>query len=191
MADYVFYCCDCKQTFVGADYEATEKPRCPKCHRQTKPTGITKKEWLKMSREEWMIRLQELTKQEDAREKRNEYTQSVGVEYEEKSEQEEESFLDSWYADVGKKIKKWAQGIFVVEVIASILGGIIFLIANEDSALIIYGLLILILGPIFAWISSWFVYAFGELVDKTAANERNTQNMLKLMIENNIKNEEK
>ena len=48
-----------------------------------------------------------------------------------------------------------------------------------------------IVGPIIAWVYSWILYTFGELVDKTVANERNTQNILKLMLENNTKDDTK
>ena len=46
--------------------------------------------------------------------------------------------------------------------------------ASLEDAL--YGITAIV-GPIIAWVSSWIMYAFGELVDKTASNERNTQNI--------------
>ena len=39
----------------------------------------------------------------------------------------------------------------------------------------------MIIGPLVAWISSWMLYAFGELVEKTIDNENNTRNILNKM----------
>ena len=38
-------------------------------------------------------------------------------------------------------------------------------------------------GPIVAWVSSWILYAFGELVDKTCKNEQNTKAIVDLLQE--------
>jgi len=84
--------------------------------------------------------------------------------------------LDNLYENIGDKIKSWAKWIFVVEAIGAIITGLIFLFAYEDR--ILYGLLTLICGPIGAWIGSWILYAFGELVEKTHENENNTRQIL-------------
>ena len=68
---------------------------------------------------------------------------------------------------------------------------IIMLFTAEDGWMIFTAIMTAVVGPIIAWVFSWILYAFGELVDKTAANERNTQNILKLMLENNTKDEAK
>ena len=47
-----------------------------------------------------------------------------------------------------------------------------------DEELIIYGLLTILLGPIVAWVSSWTLYGFGELVDKTCEIAENTKNAM-------------
>ena len=44
-----------------------------------------------------------------------------------------------------------------------------------DEYLIPYGLLVMVVGPIVAWVSSWFLYGFGELIDKASDIERNTR----------------
>ena len=64
----------------------------------------------------------------------------------------------------------------------------VMLFTAEDGGMIFAVLLTLLLGPVLAWVSSRILYAFGELVDKTCENERNTQNILKLMLENNVQN---
>jgi len=130
-------------------------------------------------------RQQEAEKKEQ---KREEYAQSIGVTYEEKVENNVESSVDGLYIDIGKKIKGWAKWIFIVEAIMFVIGAIVMLFTAEDGGMIFAALLTLVLGPVLAWVSSWILYAFGELVDKTCENERNTQNILKLMLENNVQN---
>lgn len=75
------------------------------------------------------------------------------------------------YNDIGGKIKGLAKGIFVVESILTMFSGVAFLLIDEDTVLI--GILVFILGPVIAWISSWFTYGFGELIDKTSEIARN------------------
>lgn len=96
------------------------------------------------------------------------------------------SFLDNLYADIGNKIKNWAKWIFTVELIAAVIGAIVMLISGEDE-LILGGILTLILGPIVAFVSTWILYGFGELIDKTSANERHTAEILSFLRENNKK----
>ncbi len=68
--------------------------------------------------------------------------------------------LDSLYENIGGKIKNWAKWIFIIEAIAAILAGFI-LAAEEDGAYI----LISIIGPLVAWVGSWLLYGFGELIE--------------------------
>lgn len=102
--------------------------------------------------------------------------------YNEKSE----PFLDLLYTDIGNEIKNWAKWIFIVELIAAVIGAIVMLISGEDE-LILGGILTLILGPIVAFVSTWILYGFGELIDKTSANERHTAEILSFLRENNKK----
>ncbi|MDY5940028.1 MAG: hypothetical protein SPJ23_00045 [Eubacteriales bacterium] len=75
--------------------------------------------------------------------------------------------LDNLYENIGGKIKNLAKWIFIIEAIGSIIAGLVLLFTDED--LILYGLLTLVCGPIFAWVGSWILYAFGELVEDTHA----------------------
>lgn len=70
--------------------------------------------------------------------------------------------LDNLYTDIGNKIKRWAKWIFIVEAIAAIIGGIALLIEEEFFS----GLAAILLGPIVAYVSTWLLYGFGEIVDK-------------------------
>lgn len=183
----VFYCSNCKQTFLGREYKETDRPPCPNCQKRTQTTGITKEAWVAMSKEERQEKLDALTQQEEKEKNRKTYAQSVGITYEENTNRNAETATDGWYTDIGKKIKGWAKTIFIVEAIMFVIGAIIMLFTAEDGWVFFAAIMTAIVGPIIAWVSSWILYAFGELVDKTVANERNTQNILKLLLENNTK----
>ncbi len=94
--------------------------------------------------------------------------------------------LDNLYKDIGIKIKVWAQVIFIVGAIGAVITGIV-LLADE---FILAGLLTLFCGPIVALISTWLLYAFGQLVDDThvardqnANIDKNLQMLAKPMID--------
>ena len=70
--------------------------------------------------------------------------------------------LDNLYDNIGGKIKNWAKWIFIIEAIGAIITGLVFLFSGSYTML---GLLILIFGPIIAWVGSWILYTFGELVE--------------------------
>lgn len=77
------------------------------------------------------------------------------------------------YDDIGEKIKNLAKATFFVEAIASIITGILFIFSDADWFFI--GIITIIFGPLVAWVSSWLLYGFGELIDKTCEIERNTR----------------
>lgn len=137
------------------------------------------------------IKQQEILQQQQAEEKeqkREAYASSVGISYKTRAAKAD-SLLDGLYANIGKKIKQWAKVIFIVEAIVLIIGALIMFIAAENATWTFLAIGTVVVGPIIAWVSSWILYAFGELVDKTAANEQNTQNILKLMLENSTKDD--
>ena len=67
------------------------------------------------------------------------------------------------YSNIGGKIKSWAVWVFIVEAIGAVIGGIA-LIANNDGLI---GVLTIVLGPIAAWVSSWLLYGFGQLIENS------------------------
>ena len=82
------------------------------------------------------------------------------------------------YDKIGGKIKGLAKAMFIVVTIPAVIVGIAILAIYEE--LMLYGLLILILGPIIAWVSSFALYGFGELIEKVceiATNTRTSQNV--------------
>ena len=72
--------------------------------------------------------------------------------------------IDLLYVNIGGKIKTLAKWSFIIEAIGAIIAGIVMIFT--DSTLILYGLLTLFFGPIVAWVSTWILYGFGDLVDK-------------------------
>ena len=75
------------------------------------------------------------------------------------------------YENIGGKIKSFAKASFVVEAIGAIITGLVLLVDTEE---VIY-LLVLLGGPIVAWVSSWLLYGFGEIIDRLCAIDRNTE----------------
>lgn len=79
--------------------------------------------------------------------------------------------LDKLYSNIGSKLKALAKGCFLVEAIGAISGGI-YLMVEEDFLM---GLGTVVGGIIVAWVSSWLLYGFGEVIDKLADIEQNTR----------------
>lgn len=77
------------------------------------------------------------------------------------------------YNNIGGKIKGLAKAISIVEAIAAVTTGIALMASDDDMILV--GLVVMLLGPLVAWVSSWLIYGFGELVDKACDIERNTR----------------
>lgn len=91
--------------------------------------------------------------------------------------------VDSLYNNIGSKIKNWAKWVFIVEAVASVIGAIVMMAAAESAGAIATGLLALVVGPVIAWVSSWLLYGFGELIEKTSANEQHTRQILQILSE--------
>ena len=69
------------------------------------------------------------------------------------------------YDNIGEKIKDLAKASFIVAAIAEVITGIALIATDED--LIGYGLLVMFVGPIVAWVSSWLLYGFGQLIENS------------------------
>ena len=74
------------------------------------------------------------------------------------------------YDNIGRKIKGLAKALFIVEAIVAFIAGIVLMAIDEDFILL--GLLFMFLMPVAAWISSWLLYGFGELVEKACDIEQ-------------------
>ena len=96
--------------------------------------------------------------------------------------------LDNLYQNIGGKVKGLAKAIFLVEAVATIIAGLGLLFTNEDFVL--YGVLTLVCGPVVAFVSSWVLYAFGDLVEDVRAirnNEGTTEEKAKRLAEEKAK----
>ena len=79
------------------------------------------------------------------------------------------------YDNIGGKIKGLAKATFIVEAIAAIIVGIVLGVETEES----WCALIIFCGPIVAWVSSWLLYGFGEIIDTLCDIEHNTGIIMK------------
>ena len=79
------------------------------------------------------------------------------------------------YKNIGKKIKLLAKTTFFVEAIGAAIGGAFFMATAGAQDILFLGFLLFLLGPVLAWVSSWMLYGFGELIDKACDIERNTR----------------
>ena len=89
------------------------------------------------------------------------------------------------YSNIGGKIKGLAIAIFIIEAIISVFsafGMAIFAMGEGELGVFLLSFLVLILGPIIAWVSSWLLYGFGELIAKTCDIANNTRGEVKKSI---------
>lgn len=74
------------------------------------------------------------------------------------------------FDNIGGKIKGLAKVLFWLQVIAAVIVGIVLVEDTEGLSL-----LFALAGVPVAWISAWFLYGFGEIIDKLCDIERNTR----------------
>ncbi|MBR6808383.1 MAG: hypothetical protein IKM46_08400 [Clostridia bacterium] len=79
---------------------------------------------------------------------------------------------DILYSKIGEKIKLFAMITCIIEALACIVAGVVLWIKISD--LYYVSLIIMIVGPLFAWIKSLFVFAIGDTVDNLWFIERHT-----------------
>ncbi len=85
-----------------------------------------------------------------------------------------------FYKNIGRKIKMLAKIEFYIGIIFSILfSAIIFFAAikSENVSLCITATIILIGGFLASWIGNFFIYGFGEIIDKLCEIENNTKSV--------------
>ena len=73
------------------------------------------------------------------------------------------------FTNIGRKIKILALVTFALCAISSFIGGIVLL--SLDDSLIGAGVATMIIGPLAAWIGSFALYGYGELIEKTCSIE--------------------
>ena len=72
------------------------------------------------------------------------------------------------FDNIGSKIKSLAKVICWAGIVCTSIAGFIMLVSGED-VISPLGLALMIVGPLSSWIGSFFVYGFGELIEKTTA----------------------
>ncbi len=77
------------------------------------------------------------------------------------------------FNNIGGKIKGLAKAAFIVEAIAAVLSGIVMFI--EDDDMFFAAVLVAIVGPIVAWVGSWLLYGFGQLIENSDTLVKNTR----------------
>lgn len=82
--------------------------------------------------------------------------------------------LDNLYDNIGEKIQNWAKWIFIILAIGSIIIGISMMAGapDFDTFPFIMGIITIIVGPLVSYVSSWLLYAFGQLVEDISAIRR-------------------
>ena len=70
------------------------------------------------------------------------------------------------FENIGAKLKGLAYFLCVGGIAGSVIGGI-SLMSND---LVLFGLLTAVVGSLGSWISSWVVYAIGEIAENTQKN---------------------
>ncbi len=80
------------------------------------------------------------------------------------------------YENISKKLKTLAKYIFGIGLVLSIALGI-FIISYDDPVSLIIGICVIGLAPILFWISSWLIYAIGDISEKVDRIEEKTKNI--------------
>lgn len=68
------------------------------------------------------------------------------------------------FDNIGGKIKILAKVICLIGILGSIFAGIVVIANGHDLKL---GVGIMLVGSLFSWIISFFIYGFGQLIEKT------------------------
>ena len=84
--------------------------------------------------------------------------------------------LEKIFTDPGARIKKYAKALFVIESIAAIIGGLVYMDGDFDE--FFFCLLIAAGGIIAAYIMSLFMAAFGDLVQSCIDNKKINEEIL-------------
>ena len=76
------------------------------------------------------------------------------------------------YENIGGKIKGLSKTIAFIEIVIALIAGCWVIISDDEVAL---GFFIIIVGSLAAWVSSWLLYGFGEIIEKVCQIEQNTR----------------
>lgn len=77
------------------------------------------------------------------------------------------------FDNIGGKIKALAQVVCWIGIVCSVIYGIVLMTTDED--LVMAGFIVLVMGSVLAWVSSFALYGFGQLIENTDKIVLNTQ----------------
>ena len=77
------------------------------------------------------------------------------------------------FSNIGGKIKSLAQIVCWMGIICSVVSGIILIDTDDDLAFL--GFVIIIIGSLLSWVSSFVLYGFGQLVENSDKLVLNTE----------------
>ena len=80
------------------------------------------------------------------------------------------------YENIGEKIKGLAVFYFIIGSFLTMISGVAIL-STLGTDVAWWAIFIIILGPISAWVGSWLLYGFGEMITLLGQIERNTKNI--------------
>ena len=91
------------------------------------------------------------------------------------------------YNNIGKKIKILAKIICIVIAVFWVIVGFVLIFGRYSSPFVrLIGFLTAIVGPFFAWVSSFLLYGYGELIEQNAEIKKE----IKRLTKNNREKEE-
>lgn len=91
------------------------------------------------------------------------------------------------YNNIGQKIKTLAKVICICIAVVWIIIGFSLILNRYSSPFVrLMGLLIILIGPLFAWVNSFLLYGYGELIEQNAEIRKEIKRLTK-----NIKESEK
>lgn len=88
------------------------------------------------------------------------------------------------YNNIGRKIKGLSIAFYIIGAAVPAIIGCIMI--ASDSDLVTAGFIVIVVGCIAAWISSWLLYGFGELIENTGHIAANSRNIQKILEDKNI-----
>lgn len=75
------------------------------------------------------------------------------------------------FGNIGGKIKTTAKILCILGIIISLVNGILIISRSTSyNSTVVLGLVSIIVGSLLSWISSFFLYGWGELIEKTGEN---------------------
>lgn len=68
------------------------------------------------------------------------------------------------FDNIGGKIKTLAQVVCWIGIVCAIISGFVIIVNDKDSFFL--GFIIIVIGSLISWISSFTLYGFGEIIDQ-------------------------